>query len=86
MRSRSINDFYMGLSEEQLLAWSKSLEENKDNKTDCAVILSFEDFRGNKTTLITDMRLNLDDCVEKQICSVYPNVLDFKWVEKEKLE
>lgn len=83
----SLNDSFTRLSEQELKAWENALSiSEKDNATDCVVILIFEDFKGNRSTLITDMKLNLDDSVENQIYSMYPNVIDFKWVEKDRFE
>jgi len=83
----SLNDSFTRLSEQELKAWEHALSiSEKDNETDCVVILIFEDFKGNRSTLITDMKLNLDDSVENQIYSMYPNVIDFKWVEKDRFE
>ena len=76
------------MSPAELTAWKYALgiEKPAEEKTECVVILKFVDFSGKESTLITDMNLNLDDSVEDQIYEMYPNVKDFKWVEKNKFE
>lgn len=84
----SLNDSCTTLSLAEITAWEYALgiKKEPDNKTDCVVILFFEDFKGNKSTLITDMKLDIDESIEDQIYSMYPNVMDFKWVERDMVE